>query len=429
MGCWVVTTASGRLALRLQWVLDGRSIGSHDALGVPATKRNAEAAQRDFADAISGEMRARKFDRRRYLEWFPGGAKAGEFRPVGLVVASVARQVDTLSLRDWYTRWIETKRPPFVRKSRIRDYRQHMQAYILPALGNEALVELTVERLEAFEYSLVAREKRPLSVKTARNVIVGTLKACLRDAMLDGHVQFNAAAKLIWDDLPVYEPDPFTATERDKILQYFATAARGHYFPINATLFTTGMRQSEATALRVADVELSPGSINIRLSRHLGEENAPKTERSRRRTPIPAELVEVLRPLVEGRPADAYLFTHLKSGPIDQGQWPKDYRKTALRKLKIRHRKWYATRHTFISLSLTEGANITALARYCGTSVAMIDSNYARWNPGNDRAILDNLSLPGVLRTQRSKALVAFRPKKRSGSKASPTGFEPVSPA
>src|SRR5262245_4493436 len=52
-------------------------------------------------------------------------------------------------------------------------------------------------------------------------------------------------------------------------------------------------------------------------------------------------------------------------------------RARALRAAGIRPRKFYATRHTFISASLEAGYKIKRLADYCGTSVEMIERHYA----------------------------------------------------
>src|SRR5262249_6769897 len=56
----------------------------------------------------------------------------------------------------------------------------------------------------------------------------------------------------------------------------------------------------------------------------------------------------------------------------------------------IRPRKFYATRHTFISVALSKGANLKWVARYCGTSVEMIDEHYGKWlgDDGGQLAIL-----------------------------------------
>ena len=50
----------------------------------------------------------------------------------------------------------------------------------------------------------------------------------------------------------------------------------------------------------------------------------------------------------------------------------------AIRETKTRHRKFYATRHTFISAALASGVNTTWLAAYRGTSADMIEHHYAR---------------------------------------------------
>ena len=44
--------------------------------------------------------------------------------------------------------------------------------------------------------------------------------------------------------------------------------------------------------------------------------------------------------------------------------------------LEMRPRKFYATRHTFISVALSKGCNLKWVAEYCGTSVEMIEKSY-----------------------------------------------------
>jgi len=45
----------------------------------------------------------------------------------------------------------------------------------------------------------------------------------------------------------------------------------------------------------------------------------------------------------------------------------------------VKPRKFYATRSTFISLTIPRTRNLKALADYCGTSVAMIEDHYGRY--------------------------------------------------
>ena len=45
----------------------------------------------------------------------------------------------------------------------------------------------------------------------------------------------------------------------------------------------------------------------------------------------------------------------------------------------MRPRRFYATRHTFISVALSHGDNRLEVAEYCGTSMKMIDKHYGAW--------------------------------------------------
>jgi len=61
----------------------------------------------------------------------------------------------------------------------------------------------------------------------------------------------------------------------------------------------------------------------------------------------------------------------------------------ALRATGVKARKFYATRHTFISQTLEAGVvKLKALADYCGTSMEMIERHYAGWMPPTQPAEL-----------------------------------------
>ena len=47
--------------------------------------------------------------------------------------------------------------------------------------------------------------------------------------------------------------------------------------------------------------------------------------------------------------------------------------------LEIWPRKFYATRHSFISTALSKGCNLRWVAEYCGTSVEMIEKSYGKY--------------------------------------------------
>jgi hypothetical protein len=120
------------------------------------------------------------------------------------------------------------------------------------------------------------------------------------------------------------------------------------------------------------------------------------------------------------------VYEYGERGPIDTDQWRKDYWYKTLRTLSIRERKFYATRHTYISAGLSNRINIKWLAEYCGTSVAMIEKHFGKYFRGDVDEQFSRLlgtkteTFPKTFSTKRSNV---------ANYVASPTGFEPVSPA
>ena len=122
-------------------------------------------------------------------------------------------------------------------------------------------------------------------------------------------------------------------------------------------------------------------TIRVHRSRHLGAEADTKTTKSRLIIRVSPEIIDFLQDLHHPwqKGSDNVFLT--KTGtPIDAGQWAKDYWQRVLDGLEI-PRKFYATRHTFITAMAKAGANLKELADYAGTSVQMIEDNYcARQN-------------------------------------------------
>ena len=71
-----------------------------------------------------------------------------------------------------------------------------------------------------------------------------------------------------------------------------------------------------------------------------------------------------------------YVFVNKFGDPINAKKWSEHNWGEPLKKLRIRHRKFYATRHTFITKAIKRGENPLAVAQYCGTSLAMIEADY-----------------------------------------------------
>lgn len=397
MACKLTANKHKYLAFRLHW----RGLRWWEGTGVRDTRANRSELEKK-AQLISAEIRTGTFDAHRYLEHFPDGNKVREFRAaLAEAPPTAVPQLYVPTLNDFFATWIARQQPPYVRPQQSIDYSRHITGYVLGApvggddrrtLGELPLTELRLSHLKELRQRLA---DDGLSIKYARNIMGASFRAMIRDAReeLDGLALTDPFSLLRWPRAEVRPPDPYTRDEREKILGYFAER-HPFYYPWVYTRFWTGMRPSEAAALRLSDFDAVAEKIQIRVSRHRGVDGETKTRGSKRTIDLTPEVTAVLRDLVPLKVDPArFLFTNrYTGGAINQGEWAREYWGRCLRALGLRPRRFYDTRHTFISEALTRGANIKWLAEYCGTSVVMIEKHYGRFMETQSRSQLELLS-------------------------------------
>ncbi len=444
MGCRVRQNHHGNLTL----YLNHRGRRWSEGTGLPDTKANRERVE-PIAAAVNAEIKLGSFSPERYLYFFPRGNRADELKQPSTVDGTSAVAARALTIGDYYEGWIQQQKPPLARASRQRDYRQHMTTYVLDAVvSNDGfcktmrdlpVANLRASHLRALQSDLIARG---LAVKTARNIIDGSFRAMVREARVDDLLDADPFSAVRWPRPTTPKPDPFTEAERDLILGWFASR-KPFYYSFVFTQFHVGLRPSEAVALRWGDVDTRNGFLHIWRSRYLGDEAATKTLNSERTIPVVKSVRDILRDVKPlNAEADDYVFKNSKNGgPIDQREWPKDHWRPALRATNIRHRKFYNTRSSFISIGLTRGLNLKFLSEYAGNSVAVIERSYGRFlqsHVDEQLALLEgyragepdtDLAAASGAKTQTFDQGFAVPRQKPKWNKVSPTGFEPVSPA
>jgi hypothetical protein len=80
---------------------------------------------------LTSLIRADRFSGEVYLEYFPNGNHAAEFRADAPLALALPQPV---TVHEYFATWIARKTPPVVRPGQARDYRQHMTGRILPAV-------------------------------------------------------------------------------------------------------------------------------------------------------------------------------------------------------------------------------------------------------------------------------------------------------
>lgn len=192
------------------------------------------------------------------------------------------------------------------------DTRKRYEAYVRRDLGRLGHMPLDAVTHEDVSRWVNDMSKAGASGKTIANKH-GFLSAALARAVRSGRITSNPAEGT---RLPRTEREPMVFLTHDEYTR-FLDCFTPKWQPLVTTLFTTGLRWGEATALQVGDVDLNRGTVTVerawKRDRTLGP---PKSRRSRRTVAMPPELVEVLRPLVEARRADAFVFTNANGDPV-----------------------------------------------------------------------------------------------------------------
>lgn len=185
-------------------------------------------------------------------------------------------------------------------------------------------------------------------------------------------------------------PDPLSSEERDRILSELRERYDPRVWAYFAFAFATGMRPEEIIALHWGDVDTSLGTVTVQRVRTFrgSERDGSKThtERDVDLMPLAIEALAAMKP---------YTFLkgeHIFESPLTGAPWHDErsqrdtFWKPTLKRLGIRQRRAYATRHTYATVALMGGVNPAYIAAQLGhTNSKMLFETYSRWIESADK--------------------------------------------
>ena len=186
-------------------------------------------------------------------------------------------------------------------------------------LGATPLSALTRDQVTRFAMQLRAdRKLSHKSIKHRHSLLSASLKSAMRADLLTRNV---AEGVELPKDAERHDMVTLTLPE----VKNFIDAAPEHWRPLIATLVGSGIRISEATALRVKSIDLDAQLAYVTHAWKHTDGNGyqlgpPKSEAGYRAAHI-GSLVHLLRPLIEGRSPDDWLFTTPAGGPVRYGSF------------------------------------------------------------------------------------------------------------
>jgi integrase len=314
-----------------------------------------------------------------YAEYFPTSARARQFDAGGqriLVRKLLDDQLDT------YRRQVlnGTLKP-----GTLEGYEKVINSERMKYWNGVALGEATPSKLRTWISSMNVTAKR------ARNLLT-PLRSVFEDAVNDELIDYNPFDRIALNKLlkqttkaSDYEVDPFTAAERQALLE----AARADEAPMLRFWFHTGLRPGELMALQWPKVDWIGRKARVDENLVSGEVVTPKTDAGLRDVELNDQAIAALQ---AQKPATFLAGQQVWLNPRTGTPWETDaqIRKTLweplCKRAGVRYRNPYQVRHTYASALLTDGTNPWYVAQQLGhVDVQMVFKVYGKFIPQDYR--------------------------------------------
>ncbi|QSX35352.1 site-specific integrase [Shewanella avicenniae] len=176
--------------------------------------------------------------------------------------------------------------------------------------------------------------------------------------------------------------NPFTLEE----VMTFLKTVKFDYRNYFAVRFFTGMRTSEIDGLKWQYVDFRLGIIRIRETYVQGKMDTTKTLGSARDIKMSSVVFKVLKEQFELTGKGEFVFCNAEGNPLDKGNIRDRVWKPALKKMGLKYRRPYETRHTAATLWLAAGEAPEWIAHQMGHSnTKMLFETYSRFVPNLTR--------------------------------------------
>jgi integrase len=286
----------------------------------------------------------------------------------------------------FWERWL-AGRQPYLEPGTWHAYERDGRLRLLPALGSLPLGQVDADRLRALIHEWVEGiDAKKLAPKTINNTL-GTLVVCLNDAAKDGLIAANPATRVRRLPPPHLEREYLRLHE----ISLYLDCCSAVYRPLAELLIGSGLRISEALALKVRDLELEPSGGVIVVYRSRKRDSIGSTKSGRfRAVEIGPGLAGLLRDHLARRgemaadeQGDAHVFVMpVRTRKRDRGRWDghgdgepmdrttisRDWHKAALKDAGLRDMPLHGLRHTAAAAWLAAGNSLMYVQRQLGHS-------------------------------------------------------------
>jgi integrase len=373
---------------------------------LPDTVANRKNMEKVLA-RIESEIKLGTFE---YDRFFPNSLLAQKFKnnvagapPIigtGPMEASAVRLVPVTPLfKDFCEEWYLENEIGWKRSYRAT-LKVTFNKYLKPIFGEKEVSHITKGEILKFRSSLAKVQngtKEGLSPDRI-NHIMTPLRMILNEAA-DRYNFSTPYVGIKQLKIPRSDIDPFSLDEVNLFLANVRPDFRNYYL----VRFFTGLRTSEIDGLQWKYVDFEKGLISVRETLVNGFVETTKTPESAREIVMSRPVFEALLAQQElSKNKDGLVFCSRNGLPLERRNIMNRVWHPTLRRLGLKRRKPYQTRHTTATLWLAAGENPEWIARQMGHSTTrMLFTVYSRYVPNLTR--MDGSAFERLLISQTSQ--------------------------
>jgi integrase len=347
--------------------------------------------------------------KRRYRsELFHGGKREASDRLAEMLTAKSQGKLTVKpseTVGEFLDTWLDTTAKPSVRPRTLAEYTDTLRLYVRPHLGGAKLARLAPADVRGMLQALREQGLAPRTVRKAHEVLRNALEQAVSDRLISDN---PARSRLVKKALPQKvknPPETLPAADVPALLDVAKDERLGALF---ALLALTGLRPSEALALRWSDLSGSTLSVTRAFVYKAGLDEhfaPPKSDTSRRAVALPSVVVGLLREHRKRQAAERLaagpawndqdlIFANEHGGPVRQDHlrspWKRIKKAAELpAKLTI-----YGLRHSAATLMLEQGIALKVVSDVLGHStIALTADTYSHVNAEMKRHAADALDV------------------------------------
>ncbi len=315
---------------------------------------------------IHGQRQFRRFDRQREAEVWINEVRFKRDHKINTYSQKIT--VDML-----FESYLEFARNKGRAEGTLAKAQQTFRLYLKPFYANNDMVLVSVEDHEHFLGTLKKFKLKPASINRVRSLLAVMFNVAIKKRRFGGSVTYNPFTSIermdeVREDILYWE-----RCEVDRFLTHVKDT---NLYSFWVTLLNTGLRVGEAVALDVNQIDSSADIIHVNRTwcKTLKVvKNKPKN--GKRIVPVSKAAQELLYPLLEDQNR-TLLFTN-ENGEM----WhPEHLAKQQLPKLcqeaGVKYIGLHGFRHTFATLYMQNGGNITDLQYILGHSTPKLTNDY-----------------------------------------------------